>query len=201
MGASIGMALGLEKARGRDFGKETVAVIGDSTFTHTGISGLIDVVYNKGNTLTIIADNSTTGMTGHQPNPTTGFDIHGEPSPRLDLEKLCAAVGVPPANIEVADPFKQADLEKAVRRQLENDGPSVIIARRPCILLYKKTPPPKIVNKDKCLRCGICLKKGCPAILNDNGMPIIDASQCKSCGLCSTSCPVQAIEESGETNG
>lgn len=199
MGASIGMAMGLEKARGKAFGRQTVAVIGDSTFVHTGVNGLINVVYNGASTTTIIADNSTTGMTGHQPNPTTGQDIHGAPTPRLDLEKLCLAIGVP--SVRVVDPFHQDQLERVLREELAKDCPSVIIARRPCILLYKQTPPAKTINKELCVECGICLVKGCPAIQNDGGRPSIDESQCKGCDLCADNCPLHAIEKGGEDHG
>ena len=199
MGASVSMAMGLEKARGKEFGQNTVAVIGDSTFVHTGVNGLVNVVYNGGHTTTIIADNSTTGMTGHQPNPTTGRDIHGNETPRLNLEKLCEAIGVP--SIRVVDPFHQENLEKVLREELAKDCASVIIARRPCVLLYKQTPPAKTINKELCVECGICLEKGCPAIQNDGGRPSIDESQCKGCNLCEDNCPLHAIEKGGENVG
>lgn len=136
MGASIGMALGLEKARGRDFAKHTVAVIGDSTFVHSGITGLVDVVYNQGNSTVIIVDNSTTGMTGHQPNPTTGQNVRGEIAPQLDVVKLCQAIGVP--SVRVVDPFDMKLFEQVLREECGKDGPSVVIARRPCALLIQE---------------------------------------------------------------
>ena len=193
MGASIGMALGLEKARGRDFAKKTVAVIGDSTFVHSGITGLVDMVYNQGNSTVIIVDNSTTGMTGHQPNPTTGFNVRGEIAPQLDVVKLCEAIGVP--SVRVVDPFNMKELEQTIVEESEKDVPSVIIARRPCALLVKKKTAPCAINTDKCRKCGMCMKIGCPAILKaENGQVSIDASLCNGCGLCKEMCHFGAIE-------
>ena len=193
MGASIGMALGLEKARGRDFAKKTVAVIGDSTFVHSGITGLVDMVYNQGHSTVIIVDNSTTGMTGHQPNPTTGFNVRGEIAPQLDVVKLCEAIGVP--SVRVVDPFNMKELEQTIMEESEKDVPSVIIARRPCALLVKKKTVPCAINTDKCRKCGMCMKIGCPAILKaENGQVSIDASLCNGCGLCKEMCHFGAIE-------
>lgn len=193
MGASIGMALGLEKARGRDFAKKTVAVIGDSTFVHSGITGLVDMVYNQGHSTVIIVDNSTTGMTGHQPNPTTGFNVRGEIAPQLDVVKLCEAIGVP--SVHVVDPFNMKELEQTIMEESEKDVPSVIIARRPCALLVKKKTAPCAINTDKCRKCGMCMKIGCPAILKaENGQVSIDASLCNGCGLCKEMCHFGAIE-------
>lgn len=193
MGASIGMALGLEKARGRDFAKKTVAVIGDSTFVHSGITGLVDMVYNQGHSTVIIVDNSTTGMTGHQPNPTTGFNVRGEIAPQLDVVKLCEAIGVP--SVRVVDPFNMKELEQTIMEESEKDLPSVIIARRPCALLVKKKTAPCAINTDKCRKCGMCMKIGCPAILKaENGQVSIDASLCNGCGLCKEMCHFGAIE-------
>lgn len=193
MGASIGMALGLEKARGRDFAKKTVAVIGDSTFVHSGITGLVDMVYNQGHSTVIIVDNSTTGMTGHQPNPTTGFNVRGEIAPQLDVVKLCEAIGVP--SVRVVDPFNMKELEQTIMEESEKDVPSVIIARRPCALLVKKKTAPCAINTDKCRKCGMCMKIGCPAILKaENGQVSIDASLCNGCGLCKEMCHFDAIE-------
>lgn len=196
MGASIGMALGLEKARGPEFGAKTVAVIGDSTFVHSGITGLIDIVYNRGFSTVIIADNSTTGMTGHQPNPTTGMDIHYQPTTQLDLELLCKAVGV--QHVRVVDPFNQSALEEMLIEETARKAPSVIITRRPCILLDKTPPKPKRINTELCVECGICLERGCPAIQNDGGRPTIDESLCRGCELCEEQCPLHAVEEGGE---
>lgn len=192
MGASIGMALGLEKARGREFGQKTVAVIGDSTFIHSGITGLIDVVYNQGNSTVIIADNSTTGMTGHQPNPTTGFNIKGQAAPQLNIEKLCEAIGVP--SVRVVDPYNRAEFEAMLKEEVEREGASVIIARRPCILLTKQQPVPDTIDKSLCIECGICMQIGCPAIMRgEDNKIVIDQTLCKGCDLCAASCPKNAI--------
>lgn len=193
MGASIGMALGLEKARGREFSKKTVAVIGDSTFVHSGITGLIDMVYNQGNGTVIIVDNSTTGMTGHQPNPTTGFNVRGEIAPQLDVVALCKAIGVP--SVRVVDPFNMKELEAVLKEEGEKEGVSVVIARRPCALIVKKKVEPCRIDKDKCRKCGMCTKIGCPAVLKAvDGSISIDASLCTGCGLCKEMCNFGAIE-------
>ncbi|MDL2219051.1 indolepyruvate ferredoxin oxidoreductase subunit alpha [Ruminococcaceae bacterium OttesenSCG-928-O06] len=193
MGASIGMAMGLEKARGREFGKKTVAVIGDSTFVHSGITGLVNVVYNQSYATVIIADNSTTGMTGHQPNPTTGFNIKGMPAPQLSLEKLCEAIGI--QHVRVVDPYNQKELEAMVKEEIERDAPSVIIARRPCILLSKQPlGAPRVIDKEACVECGTCSRIGCPAIVKAEGGVQIDDTQCKGCDLCADICPKSAIK-------
>lgn len=197
MGASVTAALGMEKARGKDFSKGTVAVLGDSTFIHSGITGLIDVVYNKGNTTTIILDNSITGMTGHQDNPATGFTIKGEPTKQVDLVKLCHAVGV--ERVVVADPFRLDEFERIVREETAAEEPSVIIAQRPCALIKKAHYTGKYVINDKCKRCKMCLKLGCPAIsLGDDGVVKIDRNQCVGCGLCPEVCRFGAIEKAGD---
>ncbi len=191
MGASIGMAMGLEKARGEDFAKKTVAVIGDSTFVHSGITGLVNVVYNQGHSTVIIADNSTTGMTGHQPNPTTGFNIHLGPAPQLSLEKLCEAIGVP--SVRVVDPYDLKALEAILKEELAKDCASVVITRRPCILLTKERIAPMAINKAACISCGRCMQIGCPAILKTGDGMKIDDSLCRGCGLCANVCPKSAI--------
>ncbi|MDI3481643.1 MAG: indolepyruvate ferredoxin oxidoreductase, alpha subunit [Tepidanaerobacteraceae bacterium] len=192
MGASIGNAHGMEKARGKDVSGKTVAVIGDSTFVHSGITGLIDVVYNNGAATVIILDNSTTGMTGHQEHPATGFNIKGEPAYKLSLEKLCEAVGV--KRVRVEDPFDMENFEKAVLEETAAKEPSVIIARRPCALLKRNRlkNPPYSVNKDTCIECGACLELGCPAIVNMDGVSI-DKDICVGCGLCAAVCPTESI--------
>ena len=192
MGASIGMAHGMEKARGGDFAKKTVAVLGDSTFIHSGITGLINVVYNKGVSTVIIFDNSITGMTGHQQNPTTGLTIKGEPTAQVDIVKLCEAVGV--KRVRVCDPFDIKAFEQAVREETAAEEPSVIISQRPCALLKSvKYGAPYAIN-DKCKRCGSCLKLGCPAIVKrENGAVEINASLCCGCGLCTRLCAFDAI--------
>jgi len=192
MGASIGMALGMEKARGRDFAKKLVAVIGDSTFIHSGITGLIDVVYNKGISTVVILDNSTTGMTGHQDNPATGKTLKGEPAPVLNLVQLVKAIGI--KNVQVVDPFDLEMAEKVLREETEREEPSVIIFQRPCALLTKTRKPSSSVNPDTCKSCGLCLNLGCPAIVKKENRIEINHSLCNGCGLCHTVCPFNAIE-------
>ncbi len=192
MGASVSAALGMAKARGDEFNKKLVSVIGDSTFMHSGITGLIDIVYNKGNNTVIILDNSITGMTGHQDNPTTGFTIRGEETKQVNLLSLCKAVGV--EHIVVADPFDIKNFEKVVKEEVNREEPSVIIAQRPCALLktVKYTGHCKI--NDNCKNCKMCMKLGCPAISEDgNGGVKIDLTQCNGCGLCMNVCPFDAI--------
>lgn len=192
MGASIGMAHGMEKARGMEFANKVVAIIGDSTFMHSGITGLIDVVYNKGNSTVIILDNSITGMTGHQHNPTTGFTIKGESTRQVDLVKLCKAIGID--RVVVADPFDIVEFEKVVRTETDADEPSVIISQRPCALLKNVVfPGPVQVNQDKCIKCKMCMRIGCPAITYKNNIISIDESQCNGCGLCQKLCKPNAI--------
>lgn len=197
MGASVSAAHGMVKARGRDFSKQLVSVIGDSTFIHSGITGLIDIIYNKGNNTVIILDNSITGMTGHQDNPTTGFTIRKEPTVQVDLEALCHSVGV--RRVRVEDPFDLKGFEAAVKEELAADEPSVIIAQRPCALLKTvKYTGHCAVDAEKCRKCKKCMKLGCPAISVDNGCVKIDENQCNGCGLCVGVCPFGAISKEDE---
>ena len=199
MGAGIGMAHGMEKARGKDFTEKLVAVIGDSTFIHSGITGMIDVVYNKGISTIIILDNSITGMTGHQQNPTTGFTIKGEPTKNVDLVKLANAVGI--ERVTVADPFDLENFEKVVKEEVAAKEPSVIISQRPCALLksvnYGK---PCYIDTEKCKNCKMCMKLGCPAISIKDNKISIDASQCNGCMLCTNVCKFGAIKKAGADN-
>ncbi|MBQ3226377.1 MAG: indolepyruvate ferredoxin oxidoreductase subunit alpha [Clostridia bacterium] len=192
MGGSITAAHGMEKARGKDFARKTVAVLGDSTFIHSGITGLIDVVYNKGTTTTIILDNSITGMTGHQQNPSTGFTIKNEPTRNVDLEMLCHAVGVD--RVVIADPFDVDNFEKVVKAEIAAEEPSVIIAQRPCALIKKAGYTGLYVINDKCKNCKLCMKLGCPAISLTEKGPKIDETLCVGCGLCPNVCKFGAIE-------
>ena len=199
MGAGIGMAHGMEKARGKEFTENTVAVIGDSTFIHSGITGLIDVVYNKGLSTVIILDNSITGMTGHQQNPTTGYTIKGEPTKNVDLIKLANAVGID--RVVVADPFDLDNFEKIVKEEISTDEPSVIISQRPCALLKKVNyGAPCFIDNGKCKKCKMCMGIGCPAISVNEGNVSIDSSQCNGCKLCMNVCKFGAIEKAGEKN-
>lgn len=193
MGASVSAALGMAKARGKEFNKKLVSVIGDSTFIHSGITGLIDIVYNKGANTVIILDNSITGMTGHQDNPTTGYTIRGEETVQVNLVTLCKAIGV--KNVVVADPFDVKNFEKVVKEETERDEPSVIIAQRPCALLKKVKYTGKCVINDKCRKCKMCMKLGCPAISFDGESINIDETQCNGCGLCFNVCPFGAMEK------
>ena len=193
MGASIGMALGFEKARGKDFAKKSIAVIGDSTFLHSGITGLIDVVYNKGNTTTIILDNSITGMTGHQENPSTGYNLKGEPTFAIDFEALGRAIGI--KRVQVVDAYDIEKLERVIKEEINAEEPSLIITKKPCILVKKfnLVKKPLKIDQDKCTKCKVCLRVGCPAIsFKDNKMKI-NPILCVGCGLCTKVCKFDAI--------
>ena len=191
MGASVSMVHGFGLAD-KEFSKKTVAILGDSTFIHSGITPLINILYNKGIGTVIILDNSITGMTGHQQNPTTGYTLKGEETNVVNLEKLCEAVGV--KRVRVEDPFDLEGFEKAVKEELEAEEPSVIISRRPCALLKGvKFPGPISINKDKCVGCKMCMKIGCPAIVLKGGKPVIDSTLCNGCGLCKKVCKPNAI--------
>ena len=195
MGASISVAHGMAKARGAEFNKKLVSVIGDSTFMHSGITGLVDIVYNKGNNTVIILDNSITGMTGHQDNPTTGYTIRKEETKQVNLITLCKSIGV--EHVVVADPFDVKNFEKVVKEEVEREEPSVIIAQRPCALLpnMRKKYSGHCHITDKCKKCKMCMKLGCPAISLDGDTVKIDTTQCNGCGLCTNVCPFGAIEK------
>ena len=190
MGASIGMSIGFDKAD-PEAHRHSVAVIGDSTFIHSGITGLIDAVYNKAKTTVVILDNRTTGMTGHQNHPATGKTIKNEDTYELDLAKVCRAVGV--EDVAVIDPNDLTATEAAVKAALAHEGVSVVIAKRPCALLTKRLYKGFKVN-DKCKKCKACLKLGCPAIVNGKDGIAIDVSLCTECGLCKGVCKFGAIE-------
>lgn len=192
MGASIGATHGFNKMLGADSEGKTVAVIGDSTFVHSGITGLANVAYNQSNSTVIILDNSITGMTGHQQNPATGLNIKGDPAGKIDLESLCRAMGI--NRVRVVDPYDLKACDTAIKEELAAAEPSVIISRRPCALLKTvKHKPPLKVDVDKCIGCKSCMKIGCPAISMKNGKAVVDQTQCVGCGVCSQLCPKKAF--------
>ena len=193
MGASISGLHGFNKALGEKSEGKTVAVIGDSTFMHSGVTSLIDIAYNESNSTVIILDNSITGMTGHQQNPTTGLNIKGDPAGKIDLEALCKAIGI--NRVSVIDPYNLKECNEVIKRELEIKEPSVIISRRPCALLkYVKHEAPLKVNPDKCVGCKMCMKIGCPAISIKGGKAKVDETLCVGCGVCTQMCAVNAFE-------
>ena len=188
MGASVSGLHGFNRAGG----KNCVAVIGDSTFMHTGLNGLVDIAYNGSDSTVLILDNSITGMTGHQENPTTGYNIKGEPAGRIDLEALCRSIGI--GRVRVVDPYDLNECETAIGEEMEAPGPSVIIARRPCVLLKSvKAKPPLTVDADKCRSCTACMKIGCPAISIRDKKAAVDATLCVGCGVCTQWCKFSAL--------
>lgn len=192
MGASISSLHGFNKANGVNSESKTVSVIGDSTFIHSGINSLINVAYNKSNSVSIILDNSITGMTGHQQNPTTGKTLKGDVTASVSLEKLCSAIGI--NRIRVIDPYNLEECEKVIKEELEASEPSVIISRRPCVLLkYVKTNAPLKVDSEKCRGCKVCMGLGCPSISFVDGKAKIDHTLCVGCGICSQLCKFDAI--------
>ena len=194
MGASISAVHGFNKAAGQDSEKKTVAVIGDSTFMHSGMTGLANIAYNQSNSTVIILDNSITGMTGHQQNPTTGYNIKGDPAGKIDLESLCRAMGI--NRVTVVDPYDLAACDRVLKEELAAEEPSVIISRRPCALLkYVKHNPPLVVEAEKCIGCRSCMRLGCPAISMKDKKAVIDATQCVGCGVCAQLCRLDALKE------
>ena len=192
MGASISALHGFAKVRGEE--DKCVAVIGDSTFMHSGITGLIDITYNKGISTVVIVDNSITGMTGHQQNPCTGYTLKGEPVTGIMLENIAKAAGVDETHIRIVDPNDLKATEAVLREELAAKCPSVIICRRPCALLkYVERKPALTVDTDKCVGCKACMKIGCPCISITNGKAKIDATLCTGCGLCTQMCKLGAI--------
>ncbi len=193
MGASISGLHGMNMANDPEFAKKSVAVIGDSTFIHSGMTGLTNIVYNQSPSTVIILDNSITGMTGHQQNPATGLTLKGRPAPMLNLEAVCRAIGV--NRVTVVDPYDMKECERVLKEELNTPEPSVIIARRPCALLKSvKHKPALKVNRDKCVGCKMCLKIGCPAISMQDGKAVVDASICVGCGLCADMCKLGCFE-------
>lgn len=195
MGASISTLHGMEQAHGHDYIKNWVAVIGDSTFLHTGVNSLMNMVYNKGTGTVIILDNSTTGMTGHQDHAATGKTLKGEPTYAIDLAALCRALGI--EHVYEVDSFDTQTLAETVRRETAREAVSVIITKAPCVLLKGVTFPGVCHTvSDRCVKCGACLRPGCPALTrNADGTISIDATMCNGCGLCMQLCKVGAIEK------
>ena len=193
MGASISGMHGFTKAGGGE-GRKVVSVIGDSTFMHSGMTGLVNMAYNDSNGTVIIVDNSITGMTGHQQNPTTGFNLKGDPCAKIDLETLCRAVGI--RRVRVVDPYDLAECDAAIKEETAANEPSVIISRRPCALLkYVKHKKPIIADPDKCVGCKSCMKIGCPAISIIDKKATIDNTLCTGCGVCAQLCKLGALKE------
>ncbi len=196
MGASVSSIHGFNKALGEESEGKTVAVIGDSTFMHSGMTGLANIAYNQSNSTVIILDNSITGMTGHQQNPTTGYNIKGDPAGKIDLESLCRAMGF--ARVTVVDPYDLAACDKVIKEELAAKEPSVIISRRPCALLkYVEHKPPIRAVQDKCVGCKSCMRLGCPAISMKEKKAVIDNTLCVGCGVCQQLCKFDALQ-SGE---
>ena len=192
MGASVSGVHGFNKANGGASDSKTVAVIGDSTFMHSGMTGLANIAYNGTNSTVIIVDNSITGMTGHQQNPTTGYNIKGDPATKIDLEALCRALGI--NRVRVVDPYDLKATERVVMEELAADEPSVIISRRPCALLKTvKAKPALKVDADKCKACKACTRIGCPAITTKDGKAFVDATLCVGCGVCTQLCAFDAF--------
>lgn len=193
MGASISSLHGMEKAKGKEYIKDWVAVIGDSTFLHTGVNSLMNMMYNKATGTVIILDNSTTGMTGHQDHAATGKTLQGDPTYAIDIPGLCRAMGV--KNVVEVNAFDIETLEKTVKEEVARDEVSVIITKTPCVLLSKAKKPLYVAHEDKCKKCGMCMKPGCPAMTkNPDGTIHIDDTMCTGCGLCASLCKFDAIE-------
>ena len=192
MGASVSGLHGFNLARGKDAEQKSVAVIGDSTFMHSGMTGLVNVAYNATNSTVIIVDNSITGMTGHQQNPTTGYNIKGDPAAKVDLEALCRALGI--GRVRVVDPYNLKGCDTVIKEELAAEEPSVIISRRPCVLLKSvKALPALKVEADKCKSCKRCMTLGCPAISMKDGKARVDATLCVGCGVCQQLCAFDAM--------
>ena len=193
MGASVSGIHGYNKALAEEKAGKTVAVIGDSTFMHSGMTGLANIAYNQSNSTVIILDNSITGMTGHQQNPTTGYNIKGDPAGKINLEALCRAMGF--NRVRVVDPYDLSECEQALKEELAAPEASVIISRRPCVLLkYVKNNPPLHVDSEKCVGCRSCMRLGCPSISFRNKKAVVDETLCVGCGVCRQLCRFDALQ-------
>lgn len=193
MGASCSGLHGFNLAMGREGEKHSVGVIGDSTFIHSGMTGITDISYNMTNSTVIILDNSITGMTGHQQNPTTGKNLRGEPAGKVDLESLCHALGF--ERVRVVDPYDLAEADRVLKEELEAEAPSIIISRRPCVMIKGTVHnPPLEPKEDKCVGCKACMQIGCPAISVRDGKVRIDSTLCIGCKVCTQMCRFGALE-------
>lgn len=193
MGSSISTLHGMEKAKGKEYIKNWVAAIGDSTFLHTGVNSLMNMAYNKSTGTVLILDNSTTGMTGHQDHAATGKTLQGEPAYAIDIPALCRAVGV--RNVIEVNAFDLERLEAVIKEETARDEVSVIITKTPCVLLSKGKKPLYAAHEDKCKKCGMCMKPGCPAMTKRaDGTIRIDDTMCTGCGLCKDLCKFGAID-------
>ncbi len=200
MGASVSGVHGFNRLCGEETSGRTVAVIGDSTFIHSGVTGLINISYNASDSTVIILDNSITGMTGHQQNPTTGYNIKGDPAAKVDLEALCHAVGI--ERVRVVDPYDLAACNRVLKEELAFPGPSVIISRRPCVLLKSVKPLPALqTDADRCRGCRRCMSLGCPAISMKGGKAAVDGTLCVGCGVCKQLCAFDALGTGTERDG
>ena len=192
------MAHGLVRANPESFDK-TVAIIGDSTFLHSGLTGLLDVVYNQAPVTVLILDNSTTAMTGHQDNPATGLSLQNKEAPQVDLVEICRSLGV--KRVQTVDAFDLKDLEAKLKTELSAKEPSVLIVRRPCIFLLTEFDDPYFVDSEACTGCKACMKLGCPAIGFKEGKAVINPLVCNACGLCPQVCRFEAIKPAEEKGG
>ena len=193
MGASISGAIGFTKAFEGQPGKKVVAALGDSTFMHSGMTGILDTVYNKANVITCVLDNRTTAMTGHQEHPGTGFTIKGEPTHRADITEICRGLGV--KHVYEVDPYNLAQTDEALKTCMALDEPSVIVVKRACALKVRDADFARsVVNQEKCRKCNACLRIGCPAIVKRGDVVMVDKAMCYGCGICRQVCPFGAIE-------
>lgn len=195
MGASISAGLGYEKGN-PDLKGKVVSVIGDSTFFHSGMTGIVDVVYNRGTTLTLVLDNRITAMTGHQENPGTGTTLQGQPTVALDIAAICRALGV--QRVREVDAYDLAALDAVIREEIAAGEAAVVIVRRACALLNKSVPEVYYIVEEKCTSCGACMKLGCPALVQEGKKITIDAALCVGCGVCVQVCKFEAIRQAGE---